>query len=118
MPVTWLDSKTSSILIDTTVKITGISVSVNVVEMTYGPLHVSITTNEKFSGDIMDQHPFMYAPAHLITDGNRFCEILENTPAVRAILEELANPAPLNLYTTTQMCHTARLIKSLANFWS
>ena len=63
-----------------------------------------------------DSHPFMYVEKVFLESGGRVDNIIENTPAVKALLTELINPMP-NMYTTIDICHYMRLIKALTLFW-
>jgi hypothetical protein len=44
-------------------------------------------------------------------------EIIDDTPAVRALLQELVAPAS-KLYTTTDCTHKGSIIQALSLFWS
>jgi len=117
MDADWLASRTKAVLHDTVITIGETETTVQVLELTYGPLHLLITT-EKPIGDYFHIHPFMYVPKDHLNYGKTVCEIVEDTPAIRALINELISKEPLKLYTTEPSAHKARIIKSLTNFWS
>ena len=51
-------------------------------------------------------------------EGNKVANIIEDTPAIRAMIMELVSEEKRNLYTTTDCTYKARLIKAIASFWS
>jgi len=110
------ETKETTVIIDTSIEIEGVVLYVNVVSLKYGPLQCTLHTKTAFSG-IDTAHPFMYVDNQYITSGRTVCEFVEDTPAIRAIIQEIVNPDSVKMYTTTQICHKARLIKSLVNFW-
>jgi hypothetical protein len=115
MDANWLASRTKSVLYQTTVIIGETETTVQVIELTYGPLHVLITT-EKPMEDV-HIHPFMYVDKERLSYGKTVCEIIEDTPAIRALITELVSTEPVKTYTTEPSAHKARIIKSLTNFW-
>ena len=116
MDANWLLMRTKSVLHMTTVTIGEIETTVQVIELTYGPLHLLITTEKPM--DDCHIHPFMYVPKDHLNYGQTVCEIVEDTPAIRALISELVSKEPLKMYTTERSAHKARIIKSLTNFWS
>jgi len=115
MDADWLASRTKNILHMTTVMIGEIEVTVQVIELTYGPLHVLITTEKPMPEDF-HIHPFMYVPKDHLSYENTVCEIIDDTPAIRALINELVTE-PIKTHTTEPSAHKARIIKCLTNFW-
>ena len=116
MDANWLASRTKSVLHETTVTIGEVEVTVHVVELTYGPLHVLITTKDPMPEDFYI-HPFMYVTKEHLSYRKTVCEIVEDTPAIRALINELVSPEPVKTHTTEPSGHKARIIKCITNFW-
>ncbi len=101
-----------------------ITMTIQVLELNYGPcLDWTLTVDvpcEK--GWIWDDHPLLLCRARKSEDNeepvSKVGEILDDTPAVRAMLAELCNPEPKKLYTGTDCTHRARLIAALELMWS
>lgn len=98
-----------------------IQVTIKAYELSYGPvIDYDIKVSVPYTNPMdWDDHPFMYlkqdnAQEKRTTSGN----IIDDTPAVRAILQELVKAEPFKLYTTTDCTHRARLIAALDSFWS
>lgn len=91
-----------------------IVMSVKGVELEYGTISLDISVNIPYENGLWESHPFMYANMK----GKVIGEVLENTPAVRELIHELGNPIPKKMYTTTDICHRARLISAIRMFWS
>jgi hypothetical protein len=51
-------------------------------------------------------------------EGNTVANIIEDTPVIRAMIEELSIGTKRKLHTTTDCTYKARLIKAIASFWS
>jgi hypothetical protein len=71
--------------------------------------------------DSWDDHPLMMCRD--LSDKNITAvrvagEILDDTPAVRAMLSELCSVEESKHYTGTDCSHRARLIAALEKFWS
>jgi hypothetical protein len=115
MDANWLASRTKSILHETTVTIGETETRIQVIELTYGPLHILITTQAP--PEDAHIHPFMYVDKERLNYGKTVCEIIEDTPAVRALLDELVSKESVKTYTTEPSAHKARIIKCLTNFW-
>lgn len=124
----WLTERTKSILTDTIIPITiqrdyegviNATLHIVAIEMNYGPvIHLTVTCSDKFNNDPLTiDHPFMLLKINKDTN-NYLCEILDNTPAVRALIDELVSSNKENLYTTTPTTHIARLLAALELFWS
>jgi hypothetical protein len=99
---------------------TPIQVSIKAYELNYGPvIDYTIKCSVPFT-DLMhwSDHPFMFSNKERSGKKTRSTNIIDDTPAVRAILQELAAKEAFQLYTTTDCTHRARLIQSLENFWS
>ena len=127
-------SKVKSVLHDVTYTVIGhraqsrddvpIKLSIKALELTYGPcIDLTITADVPCEmGWSWDDHPLLLCRAR--SDKNRESpvtgagEILDDTPAVRALLAELCDPAEKKLYTGTDTTHRARLIAALEMFWS
>lgn len=118
--------KYKSTLVDTTIKVIGtkygavpIDLKVVAYELSYGPvIDLTITASVPYTNPVeWSDHPFLLlkqqeAPRTSVSD------IIDDTPAVRAILTELVQPEEFKLYTTTDCTHRAALIASLKYFWS
>lgn len=96
-----------------------IKISVVALELNYGPvIDLSITCDVPYyeTGfvDWVD-HPLMWAKN--VEKGTRVENIIDNTPAVRALIDELVGDEKA-LYTTTNCSHKGRLIRALMSFWS
>jgi hypothetical protein len=115
MDANWLASRTKNVLHNTVMPIGGTETKIQVIELTYGPLHLLITT-EKPIPDDFHIHPFMYVPKERLNYGKTVCEIIEDTPAIRALIKELITE-PVKTYMTEPSAHKARIIKTLTNFW-
>jgi hypothetical protein len=146
-------SKVKSVLHDVTITVTGhraqsredvpIKLTIKALELTYGPcIDLSISVDVPCEmGWSWDDHPLLLCRAR--QEKNReepvkgAGEILDDTPAVRALLAELVSwpgqlpcegtgsassklcdPTTRKLYSGTDTTHRARLIASLEMFWS
>jgi len=118
----------SKVILDTTLNVNGMAIDsasvpilmkVKVYELNYGPvLKVKILTNVRLTDSMLGgDHPLMYADEFLEEGKRLVAEIVDDTPAVRALINELVSEKR-NLYTTTDCTHKARLIKSILSFWS
>ena len=118
-----------STLVDTTITVTGtkydavpIQVKVTAYKLNYGPvIDLTITASVPYTNFMeWSDHPLMHLKHDKNEAGARSSmgEILDDTPAVRAILNELVQPEKFKLYTTTDCTHRAALIASLEHFWS
>lgn len=118
----------TKVILDTTLTVNGMSIDcshvsilmkVKVYEMDYGPvLKIKILTNVRFTDHMLGgDHPLMYADEFLEEGKRLVSEIVDDTPAVRALINELVSEK-IKLYTTTDCTHKARLIKSILSFWS
>ena len=122
----WQKKHTKSILVDKTVTVIGtrdneqipIQLHVKAVELDYGPvIDFEVRSSVKFT-NVMDwpDHPFTSSKEYM--EGNKVANIIEDTPAIRAMITELVSEEKRNLYTTTDCTYKARLIKAIASFWS
>lgn len=88
-------------------------------ELDYGPvIDVKIECDIGYQNGVWIDHPFRLdscvEPGSLI----EVSEIIDDTPATRTLITELANPTEKKLYTTTDCSYRAALIASIKNFWS
>ena len=123
----WLESRTKSVLSSGSITVQGskdgeavpIKITYEVRELTYGPvLNIRIKCDVPFhkdDDDFWDDHPFMWAEH--VEDGKKLGNIVDDTPAVRALVAELS-AAHTKLYTTTDCSHKGRIIRALCLFWS
>jgi hypothetical protein len=123
-----------SVLHDVTITVLGrqaqsreyvpINLTIKALELNYGPcIDLSITVDVPCEmGWTWDDHPLLLCRARQEHDRDepvRGCgEIIDDTPAVRALLAELCDPATRILRSTTDTTHRARLIAALEMFWS
>ena len=115
MDADWLSSRTKSILHDTVITIGETETTVQVIELTYGPLHILITSDKPLPEDF-HIHPFMYVANEHLSHRSMVCEIIDDTPAIRALINELVTE-PVKTHATESSAHKARIIKCLTNFW-
>lgn len=117
MDPAWLLSRTKSVLHNTTVMIGETETTIHIAELNYGPLHLLITTEKPMPEDF-HIHPFMYVAKEHLSYGTTVCEVIEDTPAIRALINELVTKEPVKTHVTEPSAHKARIIKCLTNFWS
>ena len=125
-PSTLQRKHTKSILYDSTITVIGsndlndipIQLHVKAIELDYGPLiDFEVSTSVPFTTSIeWPDHPFMCSKEYM--EGNTVGNIVEDTPAIRALIAELVSSEKRKFYTTTDCTHKARLIKAIASFWS
>jgi hypothetical protein len=121
----WQKKHTKSILCDTTITVVArkdddvpIQLHVKAIELDYAAvIDFEVKASEPFT-DMMDwcDHPFACSTEYM--EGNKVANIIEDTPAIRAMIMELVSSEKRNLYTTTDCTYKARLIKAIASFWS
>ena len=121
----WQKKHTKSILCDKTVTVIGtkdddisIQLHVKAIELDYGPvIDFEVKASIPFT-NMMDwsDHPFACSTEYM-EDGT-VANIIEDTPAIRAMIMELVSEEKRKLYTTTDCTYKARLIKAIASFWS
>jgi hypothetical protein len=133
----WLVSKTKSVLADTTVEVIAnkfnsrdpvlIKMHVKAIELNYGPcIHFRVRVDNAFTQSMdWDDHPFLGATKdsdkHEPENSKGVVEvgdIVDDTPAVRAMIAELVQKGERNLYVGTDCTHRARLISCIRMFWS
>ena len=126
--MSWLESRTKSILFDKKITLTctpindmekelDIILHIVAIELNYGPvIHLDITASVPYEKNQFEDHPFRFVDSNHIEEG-QIREILDDTPAVRSLIEELC-AEPRKLYTGTWGDHCKRIIKSLTLFWS
>jgi hypothetical protein len=124
----WLNKHTKSVLAKTVVTVTGnkdcndipVSLTIEALILDYAPLiHLDIKSSVPlYEKDFLDwiDHPFLFLKD--IEEGNTVGNIIDDTPATRALIDELIKPLNTKLYTTTHCTHVRRLIQSLQLFWS
>lgn len=101
-----------------------IKMTIKVLELNYGPcLDWSLTVDVPCEmGWAWDDHPLLLCrdrKSESRTEPvSEVGEILDDTPAIRAILADLCDSEPRKLYTGTDCTHRARLIAALEMFWS
>lgn len=84
---------------------------------TYGPvMTVKVTPDIPYVKHKWADHPLMYVQSNYIEKGVA-ANIVEDTPAIRALIDELVGQPP-KLYTTTDCTHKGRLIRAILSFWS
>ena len=119
-------AKTKSVLVDTKFTVdsvldgveTPVSVHIRVLELNYGPVlyfeaKSSIPMDDS---DLWDEHPFQWSKKWL--EGDTVANIIDDTPAIRAMIQELVSTEKREFYTGTEAGHKARLINAIAMFWS
>jgi len=98
-----------------------VSLTITANELNYGPvIELIITTNIPYDSKNpleWDDHPFKYVDSKHKENNYTIADIIDDTPAVRALIEELV-AAPKSLYTTTDCMHKSRIINALTRFWS
>lgn len=123
---TWIKNNTKSVLINTTLTlncetiekdILPVEMRIHVIELNYGPvLSFKIISDIPYN-DTMYEHPFMYSKEYMSGE-YKTGSIIDDTPAVRALINELSSCNNMSLYTTTHCTHVARLIRAINGFWS
>lgn len=120
-------TRTKSVLVKSNITVLGnksgqhvpITLSINAIELNYGPviditIRADVPYHETGFVDWSD-HPFMWAKH--VEKGAYISNIVDDTTAVRALIDELVAPEK-ELYTTTNCTHKGRLIRAICNFWS
>jgi hypothetical protein len=123
-------TKTKSVLVDTKFTVdsvlndvdTPVTVHIRVLELNYGPVlyfqaKSSIPMYDR-ARDRWDDHPFQCSKKWLELEGNVVANIIDDTPAIRAMIQELVSTEKPVLYCGTEAGHKARLINAIAMFWS
>jgi hypothetical protein len=122
----WQKNHTKSILVDTSITVIGtndngdipIQVHVKAIELDFGPvIDFEVRSSVPFT-NLMEwsDHPFSYSKEYL--EGDKVANIIDDTPAIRAMITELVSSEKRKHYTTTDCTYKARLIKAIASFWS
>jgi hypothetical protein len=125
MDSNWLATRTKSVIADAHLTVEGeknndetiaITLHVRAIELNYGPvIFLEITANHPMTAD-WSHHPFRYAKEYM--EDNSVGNIIDDTPAIRAMIAELVSTEERKFYSGTAEEHTARLIKAIAMFWS
>jgi hypothetical protein len=93
-----------------------VNLSVKVVALKHGPLAIDIRVDSPYRIGEWITHPFLHVDPMLIEKNCVIGNIVEDTPAVRALIDELVKPLP-NMYTSDDISHYGRLIKAINLFW-
>lgn len=120
-------AKTKSVLVDTTLTVDSsldgmevpVSVHIRVLELNYGPVLYFEAKSSVPMGDsdLWDDHPFQWSQKWL-EDRSTVANIIDDTPAIRAMIQELVTVEKRVFYAGTDAGHKARLINAIAMFWS
>jgi len=121
-------AKTKSVLADTKFTVdsvldgveTPVSVHIRVLELNYGPVLYFEAKSSIPMGDdeFWDEHPFQWSTKWLEDNRSTVANIIDDTPAIRAMIQELVSTEKREFYTGTEAGHKARLINAIAMFWS
>lgn len=121
----WLATRTKSVIADVHLTVdaekdfdetVAVTLHVRAIELNYGPvISFEVTASDPMTDD-WSSHPFRYAKEY--AEGNSVGNIIDDTPAIRAMIAELVSTDQKKLYTGTVEEHKARLIKAIAMFWS
>jgi len=99
-----------------------IKLSIEAIILDYGPvINLEIISDTPYFDDGMlswSDHPFQWLDKKYFEDGEAVGNIIDDTPATRALINELASSEPYKLYTTTDCTHKGRIIRALSLFWS
>lgn len=145
MSADWLKSKTKSVLADVTITVTGrraqesedvpIQLHIVAIELNYGPcisFKARVDVAMEHKGWYWDDHPFRGALKDSDKDDPdcttkndegvtcvlEVADIVDDTPAVRALITELSQAVAPKLYCGTDCTHRARLISAIRSFWA
>ncbi len=122
----WLIKHTKSVIVDRSIVVYGsmmysednepITLRVKAIELDYGPvINFTVSADKPYKNtEDWSDHPFMYVE---LESPNEAGNIVEDTPAVRALIQELVGESK-KMYTTTDCTHRGRLIKAIMGFWS
>lgn len=126
MSLTWQKEHTKSVIADATIMVTGsnydhdvpITIHVKALELDYGPaIYFEVSSSIPYTDTHnWSDHPFMCSMGYM--DDGKVGNVVEDTPAIRAMIAELVSGQKKMLYTSTDCTHKARLIKAIASFWS
>ena len=125
----WLKTRTKSVLVDRHMVVAAVkncdeevAVDIHVVaiELNYGPvIYFNVRSSIAMKdNDMWDNHPFQWAKEYIDDEDGTVGNIIDDTPAVRAMIEELISTEQRKFYSGTDAGHNARLIKAIAMFWS
>ena len=123
----WQQNNMKKVLVDSTITVFGskiyqedipIQLHIKVLELNYGPvLDFEVKASTKFTNLVeWSDHPLMCSTEYM--EDGVVANIIEDTPVIRAMIEELSNGPKRKLHTTTDCTYKARLIKAIASFWS
>jgi len=121
----WQKNHTKSVLCNTTITVIAtrdedlpIELHVKAIELDYGPvIDFEVKASIPYTNNIeWCDHPFACSTEYM--ENGLVANIIEDTPAIRAMIMELVSSEKRKLYTTTDCTYKARLIKAIASFWS
>jgi hypothetical protein len=122
----WQKEHTKSVLVDTTITVLGannhddvsITLKVKAIELDYGPvIDFQVVSSVPFTNMIdWADHPLMCSKEYM--EDGIVANIVDDTPAIRAMIMELVSSEKRVLYMSTDCTYKARLIKAIASFWS
>ena len=122
------NSKAKSILAKAVITVTAkkmgqptpITLTIEAIELNYGPvIDLTIRVSDPLIDKMdWDDHPFMFITKFESEDESTVGDIIDDTPATRALIDELVSTETKSLYTTTECSHKGRLIRALSLFWS
>jgi hypothetical protein len=122
------NNKTKSLLAKTVLTVTAnkmgkptpITLTIEAIELNYGPvIDLTIRVSDPLTEPMdWDDHPFMFITKFETEDRSTLGNIIDDTPATRALIDELVCTEKKTRYTTTDCSHKGRLIRALSLFWS
>jgi len=96
-----------------------INMRIKAYELNYGPvIHFSVKVDVPYNPGEWSDHPLRIANEKREECINSSEDIIDDTPATRALIMELANSEIKHLYTTTDCSYRASIIAALQYFWS
>ena len=130
MSDSWLATHTKSVLTKSTITVIGcrndisepINLHIEAIVLDYAPvIHLKIISDIPYVDSTMvtwSDHPFQWIDKKYFEEDESVGNIIDDTPATRALIYELTNSEPNKLYTTTDCSHKGRIISALNLFWS
>lgn len=96
-----------------------INLTIKAYELNYGPvIDFTVSVDIPYEPGVWIEHPFLIDYQLKGESKDSVGDIIDDTPAIRAIIMELANPEKKELLTTTDCRHRSGLIASLRFFYS
>jgi hypothetical protein len=125
----WLKTRTKSVIVDRHMVVNAVrdcheevAVDLHVVaiELNYGPvIYFNVRSSIPMKdSEMWDNHPFQWSKDYIDEEDGTVGNIIDDTPAVRAMIEELVSTEQRKFYSGTDAGHKGRLIKAIAMFWS